>query len=73
MKTIALIGCGELLLDHHPLVDALLQYEKSVLEVLSTRFDNLLLDLFPFALNFPLRSIRRLREVDECRIRWPES
>ncbi len=67
MKTIALIVCGERLEDDHPLVEALLQFENFVLEVLSNRVDYLLLDLFPFAFNFPLRSSRRLKEADECR------
>ena len=68
MKTIALIVCGERLTDDYPLVDTLLQYEKCVFEVFSNmNVDYLLLDLFPFTFNFPLRSSRRLKEADALR------
>ena len=68
MKTIALIVCGERLTDDHPLVDTLLQYESCVFGVFSNMdVDYLLLDLFPFTFNFPMRSSRRLREADAGR------
>ncbi len=70
MKTIGLVVCGERLTDSDPLVEYLLQYEEAVTKALSvTGFDYLLLDLFPAALNLPLRSSRRLKRTDELRDR----
>ncbi len=72
IKAVASALCGARLRgDHDPLIDSMLQYETTVIEAFGgTRFDDILLDLFPAALlHLPLGSVQRLKSADEARNR----
>ncbi len=70
VKIIALVACGERLADDHPLVNSLIQYEENVWDMLGDlSLGSLLIDIFPLALNLPIRASRKLKHLDNIRDR----